>query len=79
MRLVPILLRRILVEFIFALATPFGVSAEVSYDGFAGFQGPFNVGGQGLGVVYRLRKSIAGRAGETQMSSPLQSYDLPLI
>jgi hypothetical protein len=73
------LLRRILVEFIFALATSFGVSAEVSYDGSAGFQRPFIVAGQERGVVYRLRNSIDARAGENQMSSPFQSYDLPLI
>lgn len=44
MKLAPMFLGKILAEFILALAIPFGVWAQegvvVSYDGYAGFQGP---------------------------------------
>ena len=44
MKFVPIILGRILAGFILALAIPFGLCAQenvvVSYDGYAGFQGP---------------------------------------
>ena len=44
MKVAPIILGRILAGFILALAIPFGVCAQesvvVSYDGYAGFQGP---------------------------------------